>query len=121
MKNILNNIWNWLLNQIIGEDIYTNEYLNNKKLSEEDSNIFKEYDDEFEDWIKLEEIKRKAIEECDGCKDEVFVLRKNGEDIAYGSNINKIARITNIRRTSLYRAYNKQNGIYKEYEITKLI
>jgi hypothetical protein len=75
---------------------------------------------EYEDWFRLEQEKYEAINKCKGCKDKVFVLKKDGEDIAYAPNIYRLALKSKIPAKSLYRAY-KANRTYKKiYEVTKL-
>lgn len=108
----LNKLFNW----IFGTEEETENIID---MHTKPQIIEDEYVD-YGDWIDLELQKQKAINKCKGCRDKVFVLKRNGEDIAYASNIRQLAIVSNIPSKSLYRAYNNSKPYKKVYEITKL-
>jgi len=115
----LNNLFNWLFN------IKKNETFANVDNTTEE--ISKEQYSEYEEWLRLEDEKQNAIKQCKGCRDEVYVLSKNGEDIGYYSSLYKLSIANNFSMSNVYRAY-KRDGIYRvkksnsnKYNISKLI
>jgi len=77
--------------------------------------------------LDLEKAKLQAISKCDGCEDEVFVLKLDGKEIDYAANLNQLADRNGLNKVTLYRHWNKKQAnklqrteLYKwKYEITK--
>lgn len=79
---------------------------------------------------ELEEQKKKAIAACDGCEDEVLVLKLNGEDVGYYKNINDLYDKNKFRegsKSTVYRYWRRKQDstsntelLFNKFEITKL-
>lgn len=79
---------------------------------------------------KLNLEKDEAIKACDGCENEVLVLRLAGEDIGYYKSINQLCNKNRFKKkTSVYRYWNNKQNLNKgdqagllfgKYEIVKL-
>lgn len=111
----LNNLFNWLFN-IKKDEVFANTDTYDGKLT----------DDEYDNWLRLIEERQNAIKQCNGCRDEVYVLSKDGEDIGYYSSLYKLSIANNFSMSNVYRAY-KRDGIYRvkksnlnKYNISKL-
>jgi hypothetical protein len=78
--------------------------------------------------IELEEQKRKAIEACDGCEDEVLVLKYGGEEIGYYKSINDLydKNLFPGSKSTVYRYWREKQKstntklLFNKFEITKL-
>lgn len=118
MKN-LRLLWSYLIGKVNNpaktEKVETKVKSKRKRINSEK---------EYEEWYALEVQKQEAILQCEGCKDEVFVLKKNGQDIGYYSNLNKLAVKNKFYAKSVYRywkIYQPLGRKFKEiYDITKL-
>lgn len=108
----LNKLFNWLIG-IKEEEVNIIDMHTEPKIIEDDYV-------EYEEWLRLEEEKKEAIKKCKGCRDKVFILKKDGEDIAYAANILQLAVKNNIPAKSLYRCYKANKPYKKVYTISKL-
>lgn len=77
----------------------------------------------------LEEAKRKAIEACDGCEDEVYVLKFMGEDVDYAKSLNQLIIRNRLPKTNTYAFWNNKQNLnpgdkagllLNKYDIVKL-
>jgi len=109
MKQFFRTIWEFFF----GKSIDLDEPCSDENCCE-DKDYCKEkiYDKEIKLPLvtSLEEQKAKAISECDGCEDEVFVLRFNNEDVDYARSLNQLIIRNKLPKTSTYAFWNnKQN------------
>lgn len=77
----------------------------------------------------LEAQKAKAIAECDGCENEVFVLRFNNEDVDYAKSLNQLIVRNKLPKNKTYAFWNnkqqlnandKAGLLLNQYDIVKL-
>lgn len=79
--------------------------------------------DEYFESLKLNSMRNQAIIKCNGCTDEVFVLKENGEDIGYYPNLNDLAIKNGFHSSSVYRYWRTKvsdKRFLKKYEIVNL-
>lgn len=101
----------------------------NKKVTEEDAwDAYREFqarktrefiDNETSDAykeIELEKQRYQAIAACDGCEEEVFVLRENGKEIGYYCNLNQLALKNSFHPGSIYNYYNMRTSIEQPFK-----
>ena len=78
---------------------------------------------------ELEIQKQKAIELCDGCENEVFVLKLFGEDVDYAPSLHQLIVRNKLPKTSTYSFWNNKQHLnagelsgllMNKYDIVKL-
>lgn len=112
----LNNLFNWLTFGVFKID---NTPEHNEELKSHNDIIEDSYID-YDEWIRLEFEKAEAIKKCKGRKEKVVVLKKDGEEIAYGCNIYQLSINSKFPAKSLYRAYQGKRRYKNVYEVTNL-
>ena len=64
--------------------------------------------------LELEKQKAKAIEACDGCVNEVLILRLNGEDVGYYKSINQLCDKNGFKKkSSVYHYWKNKQALNK--------
>lgn len=117
MLKFITTIWEWLQgNSDKEEKVIVNAAL--EIMEEQDFEV-----NQMNKEVLLKTEMYKAINECEGCTEEVFVLKQNGVEIGYYSNLNKLATANKFPPATVYRHWkNKIDGdLFKvDYEIIKL-
>ena len=104
--NFLKNFFNLKKNPIEPVDTQEEHFF----IKEDEEEVIKEEDSLIEctDYAKLQLKKYKALNECINCDKEVFVLIKDGVEIDYQPNLNKLATENGLRPTNVYRYFKNQ-------------
>lgn len=114
-------LWSWIspnhkVSKALKEDLEQLEYIDecSRKKAEED-------DKELEEYSRLQIEKYKALSNCEGCEEEVFVLKAFGAEKGYYSNLSELAiknkllpgSVRNYWRKNQTNPTHKFKGIYE--------
>lgn len=114
-------LWSWIspkhkISKALKKDLEQLEYID-----EYFDKIIKEDNKELEEYSKLQIEKYKALSNCEGCEEEVFVLKIDNVEIGYYSSLSDLAiknqllpgSVRNYWRKNQTNPTHKFKGIYE--------